>query len=46
MIALVGWFVPVMADSSGPHKSETQHKYDAIDDNLQQEHNNHGEGVL
>ena len=53
-----GWFIPVMADSSWPHK------YDAIksaiglllrdcyalaedrhlDDDLQQEHNNHGEG--
>ena len=38
--SLVGWFVPVMADSSWPHK------YDAIDDDLQQEQNNHGEGVL
>ena len=37
---LVGSFVPVMADSSWPHK------YDAIDDDLQQEHSNHGEGVI
>ena len=39
----LGWLVgcvPVMADSSWPHT------YDAIDDDLQQEHNNHGEGVL
>ena len=37
---LVSSFVPVMADSLWPHK------YDTIDDDLQQEHNNHGEGVL
>ena len=33
----IGWFVPVMADSSWPHT------YDAVDDNIQQEHNNHGD---
>ena len=40
----LGWVgyivVPVMVDSSWPQK------YNAIDDDLQQEHNNHGEGVL
>ena len=39
--SFVGSFVPViMTDSSWPHK------YVAIDDGLQQECNNHGEGIL
>ena len=40
IIKLVSWFVAVMADTSLPHK------HDAVDNDLQQERNKHGEGVL